>query len=85
MPSAPGFIAAMLKLFPFCKQGADVNGGNHEHDYTTLHFASLAGKVDICKILLQNGVKIDRTNSVKRTAGAFLRGFLHFFTIPLEK
>jgi ankyrin repeat protein len=49
-------------------QGADVNGGNHEHSYTTLHFAALAGKVDICKILLQHGVKIDRTNSVKRTA-----------------
>jgi hypothetical protein len=49
-------------------QGADVNGGNHEHDYTTLHFASLAGKVEICKLLLQNGVKIERTNSVRRTA-----------------
>ena len=49
-------------------QGADVNGGNHEHDYTTLHFASLAGKIEICKLLLQNGVKIERTNSVRRTA-----------------
>ena len=50
------------------EQGADVNGGNHEHDYTTLHFAALAGKTEICKILLQHGVKIERTNSVKRTA-----------------
>ena len=45
-----------------------MNGGNHEHDYTTLHFAALAGKTEICKILLQHGVKIERTNSVKRTA-----------------
>ena len=45
-----------------------MNGGNHEHDYTTLHFAALAGKVEICKLLLQNGVKIERTNSVKRNA-----------------
>ena len=50
------------------KQGADVNGGDHEHGYSTLHFATLANKVEICQILLENGVKVDRTNSVKRTA-----------------
>ena len=50
------------------KQGADVNGGDHEHGYSTLHFAALANKVEICQILLENGVKVDRTNSVKRTA-----------------
>ena len=50
------------------EQGADVNGGDHEHGYSTLHFAALANKVEICQILLENGVKVDRTNSVKRTA-----------------
>ncbi len=45
-----------------------MNGGNHEHGYTTLHFAALAGKVDCCKILLENGVKFNEVNSVKRTA-----------------
>lgn len=49
-------------------QGADVNGGNHEHNYTTLHFAALAGKSEVCKILLEHGVKIDEINTVKRTA-----------------
>ena len=33
-----------------------------------MHFAALANKVEICQILLENGVKVDRTNSVKRTA-----------------
>lgn len=50
------------------KQGADVNGGDHEHGYTTLHFAALSNKIEICQILLENDVKVDRTNSVKRTA-----------------
>jgi hypothetical protein len=27
-------------------QGADVNGGNHEHDYTTLHFAALVANYE---------------------------------------
>ena len=31
------------------KQGASPNGGNHEHDYTCLHFAGLAGSTEICR------------------------------------
>jgi hypothetical protein len=27
--------------------GADPNGGNHEHHYTALHFAGLAGKPEV--------------------------------------
>jgi len=50
------------------EQGADVNGGDHEHQYTALHFAALAGKPKVCEVLLQEGVKIDAVNSVKRTA-----------------
>ena len=50
------------------KQGADPNGGNHEHSYTSLHFAGLAGKPDICSLLLEAGAKTHHTNSVKRTA-----------------
>ena len=56
-------------------QGADVNGGDHEHGYTSLHFAALANKPNVCKLLLEKGVKIDEVNSVKRTAaqmGAFV-------------
>lgn len=50
------------------KQGADANGGNHEHNYTSLHFAGLAGKSHICSLLLEAGAKTHHTNSVKRTA-----------------
>ena len=31
------------------KQGASPSGGNHEHDYTCLHFAGLAGSMEICR------------------------------------
>ena len=51
-------------------QGADVNGGDHEHQYTCLHFAALANKPDMCQLLLQHGAKVDAINSVKRTASA---------------
>jgi len=51
-------------------QGADPNGGNHEHNYTCLHFASLAGKVEVCQLLLEAGAKTYHVNSVKRTASA---------------
>lgn len=50
------------------KQGADPNGGNHEHHYTSLHFAGLAGKPNICSLLLEAGAKTHHTNSVSRTA-----------------
>jgi len=52
------------------KQGADPNGGNHEHDYKCLHFAGLAGKQEICSLLLEAGAKTYHTNSVNRTASA---------------
>jgi len=55
--------------------GADVNGGDHEHSYTTLHFAALSNAVEICRTLLEAGVKTDRTNSVHRTA-AQMAGFV---------
>jgi ankyrin repeat protein len=49
-----------------------------------LHFAALAGKVEICKLLLQNGVKIERTNSVKRNA-AQMAAFVGKWTKQLHK
>jgi len=52
------------------KQGADPNGGNHEHNYTCLHFAGLAGKAEVCSLLLEAGAKTYHTNSVNRTASA---------------
>ena len=52
------------------KEGADPNGGNHEHHYTSLHFAGLAGKSNICSLLLEAGAKTYHTNSVNRTAAA---------------
>jgi len=48
--------------------GADVNGGQHEHNYSALHFASLAGSVDACGMLLEAGANPDAINTVKRTA-----------------
>ena len=47
-----------------------MNGGDHEHQYTCLHFAALANKPDMCQLLLQHGAKVDAINSVKRTASA---------------
>ena len=75
-------LSSLLSLL----QGADVNGGDHEHQYTALHFAALAGKPKVCELLLQEGAKIDATNSVKRTAsqmGAFVGNlcFLYFSDI----
>ena len=69
-------------------QGANVNGGDHEHQYTSLHFAALAGKPKVCELLLQEGAKIDATNSVKRTAsqmGAFVGNehFLYFSDVKV--
>ncbi|XP_055606813.1 ankyrin repeat and MYND domain-containing protein 2 [Uranotaenia lowii] len=49
-------------------QGADVNSGKHEYNYTALHFGALSGNVDVCLKLLQSGAKADATNSVGRTA-----------------
>jgi len=71
---------ACWKNFPrvvkfLIKQGADVNGGEHEHRYTTLHFAALANAVEVCRILLGQDVKTDRINSVNRTA-AQMAGFV---------
>jgi len=53
------------------KQGADPNGGNHEHNYTCLHFAGLAGKPEICSLLLEAGAKTYHTNSVNRSVKTF--------------
>ena len=64
------------------RQGADPNGGNHEHRYTSLHFAGLAGKPNICSLLLEAGAKTHHTNSVNRTAAGwpfFFSRFLKFF------
>ncbi|XP_059484795.1 ankyrin repeat and MYND domain-containing protein 2 [Neocloeon triangulifer] len=48
-------------------QGADVNSGKHEHNYSALHFAALSGKEEVCSLLLQHGAKSQAFNSVKRT------------------
>ena len=52
------------------RQGADPNGGHHEHHYTCLHFAGLAGAAEVCKLLLEAGAKPYHTNSVKRCQGS---------------
>jgi len=52
------------------QQGADPNGGNHEHRYTALHFAALAKKPQICTMLMEAGAKKHHKNSVNRTATA---------------
>lgn len=49
-------------------QGADVNSGKHEYNYTALHYGALSGNSDVCKLLLDAGAKPTATNSVGRTA-----------------
>ncbi|XP_065094479.1 ankyrin repeat and MYND domain-containing protein 2 [Ochlerotatus camptorhynchus] len=49
-------------------QGADVNSGKHEYNYTALHFGALSGSVDVCMKLLLAGAKADATNTIGRTA-----------------
>ena len=45
-----------------------MNFGKHEFEYSTLHFAALSGKTEICLMILEAGAKIDATNNVGRTA-----------------
>ncbi len=45
-----------------------MNGGRHEHEYSALHFAALAGKPLVCRVLLEAGARTDVVNSVRRTA-----------------
>lgn len=60
---------ALINFFVYITiQGADPNGGHHEHKYTSLHFAALSGKADICQQMLQYGCTPDALNSVGRTA-----------------
>uniref|UniRef100_A0A1Q3F3H9 Putative mynd zn-finger and ankyrin repeat protein n=1 Tax=Culex tarsalis TaxID=7177 RepID=A0A1Q3F3H9_CULTA len=49
-------------------QGADVNSGKHEYNYTALHFGALSGSVDVCVKLLLAGANPNAVNSVGRTA-----------------
>ncbi|XP_023232181.1 ankyrin repeat and MYND domain-containing protein 2-like [Centruroides sculpturatus] len=49
-------------------RGADVNANYHNSGYSTLMFASLAGKLDVVSLLLENGASTTTVNSVGRTA-----------------
>jgi ankyrin repeat protein len=49
-------------------QGADVNSGRHQFQYTALHFGALSGNADVCLLLLLAGADQDQVNSVGRTA-----------------
>lgn len=55
-------------MFVLQFQGADVNSGKHEYNYTALHFGALSGNSDVCKLLLDAGAKPTATNSVGRSA-----------------
>lgn len=48
-------------------QGADVNSGKHEYNYTALHFGALSGNADVCLKLLLAGADPKAVNSVGRT------------------
>jgi ankyrin repeat protein len=61
------FIRIFKRVFIPLK-GANPNAGSHEFSYTSLHFAALTGNSEICRMLLEAGVKVDAVNSVKRTA-----------------
>lgn len=56
-------------------QGANPNRGDHEHKYSTLHFAALSGNVEVCQLLLEHGADISTVNSVGRTP-AQMAGFV---------
>lgn len=58
------FLEVLLSSF----QGANVNSGKHEYNYTALHFGALSGSSEVCKLLLDAGAKSIATNSVGRTA-----------------
>lgn len=45
-----------------------MNLGNHEYNYTALHFGALSGCSEVCKLLLDAGAKPTATNSVGRSA-----------------
>lgn len=49
-------------------QGADVNYGKHEYNYSSLHFGALSGNAEVCQTLMMAGVKVDARNSIGRTA-----------------
>lgn len=49
--------------------------GQHEYNYTALHFGALSGNSDVCRLLLDAGAKPSVTNSVGRTA-AQMAGFV---------
>ncbi|KJH52571.1 MYND finger [Dictyocaulus viviparus] len=49
-------------------KGADVNDKQHSQGYTPLMFAALAGKPDICKLLMDHGARSYSTNSIGKTA-----------------
>lgn len=64
-------LVKVCRRFQCCNrvlQGADVNSGKHEYNYTALHFGALSGSSEVCKLLLEAGAKPTTTNSVGRTA-----------------
>ncbi len=56
--------------FLLSSAGAAPDAGDHEHGYTALHFAALAGRADLCRVLVEAGARTDAVNSVKRTPAA---------------
>ncbi|XP_017768768.1 PREDICTED: ankyrin repeat and MYND domain-containing protein 2 [Nicrophorus vespilloides] len=64
------------------QRGADVNKCEHEHEYSALHFAALSGNIELVHVLLANGVKVNATNSINRTAAqmAAFVGYHHIVT-----
>ncbi len=64
-------------------QGADPNGGSHQHDYSALHFGALAGSDSVCRVLVEAGAKVDAVNTVKRTP-AQMAAFVGKYLPPLR-
>lgn len=44
-----------------------MNSGQHEYNYTALHFGGLSGNAEVCQLLMIAGAKAPATNSVGRT------------------
>uniref|UniRef100_A0AC34QQN8 Protein arginine N-methyltransferase n=1 Tax=Panagrolaimus sp. JU765 TaxID=591449 RepID=A0AC34QQN8_9BILA len=50
------------------ENGGDVDNRKHPQGYTCLMFAALAGKPNICQMLLSAGARADAVNSIGKTA-----------------
>ncbi|ETN80126.1 MYND finger [Necator americanus] len=68
-PLATAAYRGNFEIAKLCiEKGGDVNDKQHTQSYTPLMFAALAGKPDLCKLLMDHGARSYCTNSIGKTA-----------------